>query len=208
MHRKTIFTALAALSILLSSAVAPAFAEVTELKVVRQFGISFLPLLVMQDKKLFEKHAKAEGLDTQATYMQVSGGNTVNDALLSGTIHIASGGIPPMAIIWARTQGSGNEIKAIAAKNSAPILLLTRDPAIKSIRDFTDKDRIAMPAAKSQAPRSSCRWRRRRCSAKAPSTSTTIFTSRCRRRTQPLHCCQAAAKSTITFPSRRSSIRH
>ena len=49
---------------------------------------SMYPLLVMQDKKLFEKHAKAAGLDTQANYMQLSGGNTVNDALLSGTIHI------------------------------------------------------------------------------------------------------------------------
>jgi NitT/TauT family transport system substrate-binding protein len=130
-------------------AVAPATAaEVTELKVVRQFGISFLPLLVMQDKKLFEKHAKAAGLDAQANYAQLSGGNTVNDALLSGSIHIASGGIPPMAIIWARTQGSANEIKAISAKNSAPILLLARDPASKTIRDLSEKDRIAMPAAK------------------------------------------------------------
>ncbi|MDB5809045.1 MAG: hypothetical protein JWN94_1167 [Betaproteobacteria bacterium] len=149
MHSNTAALLLVALSAALTGVnTSAAAAEVTELKVVRQFGISFLPLLVMQDKKLFEKHAKAAGLDTQATYMQVSGGNTVNDALLSGSIHIASGGIPPMAIIWARTHGSGNEVKAISAKNSAPILLLTRDPAIKSIRDFSDKDRIAMPAAK------------------------------------------------------------
>lgn len=144
MHRAI---AIAAALVLAVSSLAAA-AEVSELKVVRQFGISFLPILVMQDKKLFEKHAKAAGLDTQANYMQLSGGNTVNDALLSGTIHIATGGIPPMAIIWARTQGSANEIKAISAKNSAPILLLTRDPNIKTIRDFSDKDRIAMPAAK------------------------------------------------------------
>ena len=149
MHMKIVAILLAAFSALCAAVSAPALAaEVAELKIVRQFGISFLPLLVMQDKKLFEKHAKAAGLETQATYMQLSGGNTVNDALLSGSIHIASGGIPPMAIIWARTQGSGNEVKAIAAKNSAPILLLTRDPAIKSIRDFSEKDKIAMPAAK------------------------------------------------------------
>ena len=51
-----------------------AVAEVSEIKIARQFGISFLPLHVMQDKKLFEKHAKAAGLDTQATYLQIAGG--------------------------------------------------------------------------------------------------------------------------------------
>lgn len=145
MHRR-FHGAILATALALSSVASAA--EVSELKVVRQFGISFLPILVMQDKKLFEKHAKAAGLDTQANYMQLSGGNTVNDALLSGTIHIATGGIPPMAIIWSRTQGSANEVKAIAAKNSAPILLLTREPRIKTIADFTEKDKIAMPAAK------------------------------------------------------------
>ena len=53
---------------------ASSFAEVAEIKIARQFGISFLPLHVMQDKKLFEKHAKAAGLDTQATYLQIAGG--------------------------------------------------------------------------------------------------------------------------------------
>ena len=125
-----------------------AAAEVAELKIARQFGISFLPIHVMQDKKLFEKHAKAEGLDTQATYLQIAGGAAQNDALLSGSIHVAGGGVPPLAILWARTRGSQNEVKAISAKNAAPIMLLTREARIKSIRDFTEQDRIAMPVAK------------------------------------------------------------
>ena len=137
------------LCIVLMSAVGrSAWAEVTELKVARQFGISFLPLMVMQDKKLFEKHAKAAGLDSTATYMQISGGTSVNDALLSNSIQIASGGVPPFAVFWARTRGTANEVKAISAKNCAPIMLLTREARIKSIADFTEKDKIAMPATK------------------------------------------------------------
>ena len=132
----------------LLTGIRPAAAEVSELKVARQFGISFLPLMVMQDKKLFEKHAKAAGLDSTATYMQISGGTSVNDALLSNSIQIASGGVPPFAVFWARTRGTANEVKAITAKNCAPIMLLTREPRIKSIRDFTEKDKIAMPATK------------------------------------------------------------
>ena len=68
-----------------------------------------------------------------------------NEALLSGSIQIASGGVPPFAVFWARTRGTNNEVKAITAKNCAPIMLLTRDPRIKSIRDFTEQDKIAMP---------------------------------------------------------------
>jgi NitT/TauT family transport system substrate-binding protein len=51
-------------------------------------------------------------------------------------------------VFWARTRGTANEVKAISAKNCAPIMLLTREARIKSIRDFTDKDKIAMPATK------------------------------------------------------------
>ena len=134
-------------ALLMAVGSAPA-AEIGEVKIARQFGISFLPLMVMQDKQLFEKHAKAAGLDTKPVYMQLSGGTTVNDALLSGSIQIASGGIPPFAVFWARTRGSANEVKAITAKNCAPIMLLTREPRIKSIRDLTERDKIAMPATK------------------------------------------------------------
>jgi NitT/TauT family transport system substrate-binding protein len=56
MHCKTI-GALAVLALALIAGVTPAHAEISELKVARQFGISFLPLMVMQEKKLFEKHA-------------------------------------------------------------------------------------------------------------------------------------------------------
>ena len=125
-----------------------AAAEVSDVRVARQFGISFLPILVMEDKQLFEKHAKAAGLTSHATYMQLSGGTTMNDSLLAKSIDVAGGGIAPFAILWSRTKGTSNEVKAIAAKNCAPILLLTREPRIQSIRDFTENDRIAMPATK------------------------------------------------------------
>ena len=42
----------------------------------------------------------------------------------------------------------GDEIRALSAVQSMPYVLVTRSPEIKSIRDFTDKDRIALPAVK------------------------------------------------------------
>ena len=135
---------------------ANSFAEVAEIKIARQFGISFLPLHVMQDKKLFEKHAKAAGLDTQATYLQIAGGASQNDALLSGSIHIAGGGIPPLAILWARTKGTPNEVKAIAAKKhiycekpsattSAEALALYNEVTAAGLKNGVVQDKLWLP---------------------------------------------------------------
>jgi len=69
-----------------------------------------------------------------------------NDALLSGSLDFASGGTGPAFILWDRTRGS-IDVRGVAALSSMPNLLVTRNPAVKTIRDFTDQDRIAMAGA-------------------------------------------------------------
>ena len=132
-----------------AAAAAPAGAqELKELRVAKQFGISYLPLIVMEQKQLFEKHAKAAGLaDTKVTWLQLVAGTAMNDALLSGNLDIATGGQGPFIVIWARTKG-GLNVKGLSAMNSMPLYLNTINPAVKTLRDFTDKDRIALPAVK------------------------------------------------------------
>lgn len=123
-------------------------AEVGELKVAGQYGISYLPLMIMEDQKLVEKHAKAAGIsDLKVSWTKFAGGNVMNDALLSGSLHFASGGVGPLVTIWAKTRGN-YDVKAVAAINSMPLYLNTRNPGVKSIKDFTEKDKIALPAAK------------------------------------------------------------
>jgi sulfonate transport system substrate-binding protein len=136
--------------ILLSVALAcasTAFAEVSELKVAKQYGISYLPLMLMEDGKLIEKHAKAAGVDVTVTWATFAGGNVMNDALLSNSLQFASGGVGPFVTLWSRTRGN-LDVRGVSAINSMPLYLNTRNPAVKSIKDFTDKDRIALPAAK------------------------------------------------------------
>ncbi len=122
-------------------------AEMSEVKVAQQYGISYLPLLVMEEQKLIEKHAKAAGVDVTVGWAKFAGGNVMNDALLSGSLQFASGGVGPLVTLWARTKGN-LDVKAVAAINSMPLYLNTRNPNVKSIADFTDKDRIALPAVK------------------------------------------------------------
>jgi len=123
-------------------------AEVTEIKVAEQYGISYLPLMMMEEQKLIEKHAKVNGIpDLKVGWAKFAGGNVMNDALLSNSLQFASGGVAPFVTLWARTRGN-LDVKAVAAINSIPILLNTRNANVKTLRDFTDKDRIALPAVK------------------------------------------------------------
>ena len=124
-------------------------AEVNEVRLARQYGIAYIPLMLMQEQKLIEKHAKAAGLgDTKVTWLQFAGGNVMNDALLSSNLDFAVAGVPPFMILWSRTQGAPTSVKALASLNAMPMYLITRNPNVKSIKDFTDKDKIVVSAVK------------------------------------------------------------
>jgi NitT/TauT family transport system substrate-binding protein len=125
-----------------------AHAELSQITVARQYGVSYLPLMVMQQHHLIEKHAKAEGIDNlKVRWVKFAGGNVMNDALLSGSLQFASGGVGPLVKIWAKTDGNLN-VKAVSALNAMPLYLNTRNPNVKSVKDFTSKDKIALPAVK------------------------------------------------------------
>jgi NitT/TauT family transport system substrate-binding protein len=136
--------ALAACSL---SVLAPARAEMSEIHVSRQYGISYLPLMIMEDQKLIEKHAKAEGIDVKVDWSKFASGAVMNDALLSGNLQFASGGVAPFTTLWAKTRGN-LDVKGVAAINSMPLYLVTNNPNVKTIKDFTEKDKIALPAVK------------------------------------------------------------
>ena len=124
-------------------------AEVSEIKIVRQFGIHYLPLVVMEHEKLVEKATAAEGLgNVKVTWARLSGGASVNDALLAKAVHFSAGGVGPLLVLWDRTKGGKGDVKALAAVSDVPMTLTTRNPNIKSIADFTEKDKIALPAVK------------------------------------------------------------
>lgn len=134
--------------VLAGVAAAPAHAEMQEVRVAQQYGFSYLPLMYMEKHHLLEKHAKVLGLgDIKVTWTKFAGGNVMNDALLSGTLQFASGGVAPPIILWDKTLGTLG-VKTVAAMTTVPLYLNTSNPAVKSLKDFTDKDKIALPAVK------------------------------------------------------------
>ena len=135
--------------VLLIAAAGIARAETSEIKIAPSYGIAYLPLVVMEQNRLLEKHAKAAGLgDLKVNWVTISGGAGMNDALLSGSVDFVSGGIPPFALLWEKTRGA---VKGVAALSAMPIFLNTRNASVKTIRDFTPASRIALPAVKSSA---------------------------------------------------------
>lgn len=125
-----------------------ASAEVKEVRVAQQFGVGYLPLQMMREKGLIEKHAKALGAgDVTVNWSRFSGGRAMNDALLSGNLDFASGGVGPLLTIWDKTMGN-LDVKGVACLNEMPLYLNTTNPKVKSLKDFSEKDRIALPAVK------------------------------------------------------------
>ncbi len=126
-----------------------AFAETSKIKVARQYGVIYLPLMLMEHDKLFEKHARKLGLENpSAEFVQLGGTAIMNDALLSGAVDFSSVGAPALAKLWDKTRGTPREVKGMASVSSMPMLLNTRDPKVHNIRDFTEKNKIAMNAVK------------------------------------------------------------
>ena len=145
---KTMVRAYAAAAMLCGALTATAQAQ--EIRLARQFSMGYLQLNVMEHQQLIEKHAKALGLnDVKVSWFTFNGPTAVNEALISGNIDVGSGGVPGLLVLWSRTKGTPQEVRGISALSSQPFLLNSRDPAIKTIKDFKDSDRIAVPAVKS-----------------------------------------------------------
>lgn len=122
--------------------------EATTVRFAKQFGIGYLPLVILENQKLVEKHAASAGLTgTKVEFTQLTGGSPINDALISEQIDFAAGGVGPLLTIWAKTKGNLN-VKGVTALNSMPLYLNTVNPNVKTLKDFTEKDRIALPSVK------------------------------------------------------------
>jgi NitT/TauT family transport system substrate-binding protein len=122
-------------------------AETRVVRLAKQYGISYLPLTIIEEKKLIESEGKKLGLDLKTEWVRFTGGPPMNEALISGNLDFASGGSGPLITAWARTKDN-IKIKGICALNSMPQWLNTTNPNVKTIRDFTEKDRIALPAVR------------------------------------------------------------
>ena len=124
----------------------PLKAEVSEIRISKQYGLPYLTVVIVEQQRLIEKHARLLGLgDVKVNWMTIGSGGTSTDSLLAGNLDFVTSGISNMLLLWSRT---GEQVKAVAAVAAVPLLLVTRNPNVKSIADFTEKDKIAVPTVK------------------------------------------------------------
>ncbi|HET8609801.1 MAG TPA: hypothetical protein VFM11_08685, partial [Burkholderiales bacterium] len=143
-----VLTAALAASVALSFA-GIARAETGNVRIADQFGLSYLPVYVALKQHLFQKRFEEAGLKgTKVTELKIASGAAANDALLSGNADLVLGGLTGMYILHGKTYGTPLEVRGAAAICDSPIFLNTINPRIKSIKDLTSNDRVAMTAAK------------------------------------------------------------
>lgn len=144
---KTMISA-AALALATLAASTGARAEAKELRVAKQYGLGYIQLMLMEDQKLVEKHAKEAGLgDVKVTWSTFRSSDVMNDALISGNLDFAALGPTGIITIWSRTRGNF-DVRAASGLNAMAWTLNVRDPSIKALRDFEPEHRIAVPAVK------------------------------------------------------------
>lgn len=115
----------------------------TEISITRQPGILYLASHVMETQKLIEKHAAEDGLKgVTVNWRTFSGGGAQTDALLSGNVDVVNTGTGNLLLLWDRTRG---KVKGIITSSAQPVILVSRDPRIKSLKDIGPTDKIAVP---------------------------------------------------------------
>ena len=122
-------------------------AQASTVRIARQYGLPYLPLMVMERERLVEKHAAAAGLPGLRAEWTVLGGTAaIADAVLAGQADFGAAGVTSLATLWDKTVGTPQEVLALSALQAMPFLLMTGNPALHSVADLSNADRIAVPA--------------------------------------------------------------
>jgi len=123
-----------------------AFAQAPAIKITRQPSIIYMPTYVMEQRHLVEAHAAALGASPlRVEWLTFAGGGSATDAMLAGAIDVVNTGPGNLLLLWDRTKEG---VKGIAASSALPLVLVTRDPRIKTLADFGPTDKIAVPTVR------------------------------------------------------------
>lgn len=115
------------------------------LRIAGGVGVLFAPIQIMKQAELVEKHAKVAGKDLTLEMLSFPSGSAVTDALLSGNVDIVAAGVSNALLLWSRT---GGDVKAIAAVSGTKSVLVSKDPEVKTLKDFKETNRISVTSLK------------------------------------------------------------
>lgn len=102
-----------------------------------QYGLAYAPLQIAKLQQLIEKRVP----DAQVNWVQMANTAAIREAMVSGRVDVGFGAIPPFLIGW----DHGMDWKIATGLSRSPLGLVTLDPELQSLRDFSAEDRIALP---------------------------------------------------------------
>ena len=105
--------------------------------IAEQYGLAYAPLQVIKEKKLLEELLPG----TEIRWVQLGNTAAIREAMLSGNADAGFMGIPPFIIAYDK----GMDWKIATGLCRAPLGLVVNRDSLKSLKDFTDKDKIALP---------------------------------------------------------------
>jgi len=108
-----------------------------KISIAEQYGLAYAPLQIMKEKKLLEKNLPG----IEVSWSQLGNTSAIREAMLANKLDVGFMALPPFLIGWS----NGMDWKIASALSSSPVGLVTNSENIKSIKDFTEKDRIAVP---------------------------------------------------------------
>src|SRR5215831_12340032 len=116
---------------------------------VQQRGLLYTPVDIMVTGGVLQQEAAKLGLSkVETTATALSGPGPVLDAILSGAADYGTAALPSLLTLWEKTRGTANEVKAVGTMSNGAMTLYTINPNVKTIADFTEKDRIAVPTVR------------------------------------------------------------
>lgn len=108
-------------------------------------GIGFLPLFIAQDLGLFDKHAKASGLNGKLVVRRFPTAAPMRQALAKGEIAAGAYGIPAFLMARDAARQTPQELQAVSGVTTLPLVLVTARPDIRALNDIKPADKIAVP---------------------------------------------------------------
>jgi NitT/TauT family transport system substrate-binding protein len=109
-----------------------------------QRGLAYMPIILMEQQHLFEKHATRLGLKTTAEYRLLGGPAPIVDGLLGGALQAGVVGTPSAILLTDKTK----DIKLIGSMGNFPMLFMTKSPTLKTVADLGPQDKVATTAVK------------------------------------------------------------
>lgn len=123
-------------------------AETDRIRVGQQYGLPYAQLVLMQGRDFLPPRAREAGVpDLEIEFVTLAGPAVINDSLISGALDVGAIGMSNLITLWDKTRGS-IAIRGLAGMNIMPLLLVSREPRLKTVADYGPGDRIALPSVK------------------------------------------------------------